>query len=223
VGAVLGLAVLAGVLLGIWMSRGAGAAYTVVKGDTLWGIARAHDLSVDEIRALNDLSGDLIEVGDVLQVGQAATSTPHRTGRKRSSNPKRSRRKTVKAPTSSPSGPRSLDAPEAHACIPFTADPGEEGMVAPEGLSLAQARTALDPVLQEALRCSRDPGLDRADLLFELNVACTGVVDRVDVLDRGQASARYARCVADVLAYADFPPHDLPDGEVITYPVTVEW
>ena len=40
--------------------------YTVVRGDTLTRIAKAHDCSVDELRQWNGIKGDLIEVGQVL-------------------------------------------------------------------------------------------------------------------------------------------------------------
>ena len=113
--------------------------------------------------------------------------------------------------------------PSPEPCVPFTADPGDEGMVGPEGIPLSQARAALNPVLQDALSCIRDPDLDGVDMVFEILVGCDGVVDRVTVLERGLASDRYARCVADILRTTDFPAHDLPDGETILYPVQVAW
>lgn len=43
---------------------------TVQRGDSLWKISRRVDLSVDELRALNDLSDDLIQPGQRLIVGK---------------------------------------------------------------------------------------------------------------------------------------------------------
>jgi len=44
--------------------------YTVKPGDTLFSIAQAHDLSVDELRRLNDLEDGVIRAGMVLIVGE---------------------------------------------------------------------------------------------------------------------------------------------------------
>ena len=42
--------------------------YTVVSGDTLWGIAYSHDISLTRFMELNPDVGDVIRVGDILQV-----------------------------------------------------------------------------------------------------------------------------------------------------------
>ncbi|MER3450914.1 MAG: hypothetical protein C4300_01255 [Thermus sp.] len=44
--------------------------YTVQKGDTLFRIARAHSLSVEELKRLNGLTSDLIQPGQVLRLRQ---------------------------------------------------------------------------------------------------------------------------------------------------------
>jgi len=214
---------------GWWFLQGSAPTHTVVAGDTLWAIAREHGVTVDQLRAYNGLEGDHLEVGDRLRAGPRAAegsegAAPAPAAAKSRRPRKRPPRKTVQAPaTPSGAGAQGLSAPTPEPCVPFTGDPGDEGMVAPEGLTVAQARVALDGVLQHALSCTPDPGMDRVDLVFELIVGCDGVVDRVAVRDAGTASSRYASCVADVLGYADFPAHDLPDGDTITYPVTVAW
>ena len=45
--------------------------HTVVQGETLFGIARQYDLSVEELQRLNDLDGPTIRVGQELIVGAA--------------------------------------------------------------------------------------------------------------------------------------------------------
>ena len=41
---------------------------TVKSGDTLWGIARKHRVSLQQLRSVNSLAGDQIEVGQILQL-----------------------------------------------------------------------------------------------------------------------------------------------------------
>lgn len=42
--------------------------YTVVAGDTLWSIARRYGTTVEAIKALNGLSGDLLQIGQALKI-----------------------------------------------------------------------------------------------------------------------------------------------------------
>ena len=44
--------------------------YTVRPGDTLWEIARMFDLSVDELKAINNLTSNIISIGQVLKVSK---------------------------------------------------------------------------------------------------------------------------------------------------------
>ena len=48
--------------------------HTVIAGDTLWSIANQYNTTVNDIRALNGLVGDLINVGQVLIVKQTETT-----------------------------------------------------------------------------------------------------------------------------------------------------
>jgi LysM repeat protein len=56
-------------------AQDAGGVYTVKEGDTLYSIARAHDLSLTRLRRLNELEGSTIYPGQKLRV-QARDSPP---------------------------------------------------------------------------------------------------------------------------------------------------
>ena len=43
--------------------------YTVEPGDSLYSIARAHELTVDQLKAFNSLSSNTIQPGQVLKLG----------------------------------------------------------------------------------------------------------------------------------------------------------
>jgi LysM repeat protein len=49
--------------------------HRVEKGETLFGIAKRYELTLGELRALNDLSNDLIKVGQMLRVQKARSSS----------------------------------------------------------------------------------------------------------------------------------------------------
>ena len=56
---------------------GMAGAYTVQKGDTLFSIASANGLTVDELRRLNNLKDNAISVGQVLRLsGQPGAAQP---------------------------------------------------------------------------------------------------------------------------------------------------
>ena len=48
--------------------NGNGQYYTVTKGDTLWAIANKYGLTVDELKALNNLNSNIISVGQQLLI-----------------------------------------------------------------------------------------------------------------------------------------------------------
>lgn len=45
--------------------------YVVKKGDSLWSIARANGLTVDELKSLNNLSSNVLHVGDTLLISSS--------------------------------------------------------------------------------------------------------------------------------------------------------
>ncbi|SFA91144.1 MULTISPECIES: LysM peptidoglycan-binding and 3D domain-containing protein [unclassified Bacillus (in: firmicutes)] len=48
---------------------------TIQKGDTLWGLSRDHQVSIEELKNWNQLSSDLIIAGDTLEVSPKALHT----------------------------------------------------------------------------------------------------------------------------------------------------
>ena len=48
--------------------------YVVKKGDSLWSIARANGLTVDELKSLNNLSSNVLHVGDTLLISSAEST-----------------------------------------------------------------------------------------------------------------------------------------------------
>lgn len=116
-----------------------------------------------------------------------------------------------------------LPDPRPEPCIPFEADPDEGEMAAPMGLTYGEVRTALNGVIQTALRCERPSELTVINLTFELSVGCNGVVSEIETAHDGGAPATYVSCVADVIRKADFPAHDMEGGMPVTYPVNVSF
>ena len=50
--------------------------YEVIKGDSLHKIAKQYSVSVDELRQWNQLSGDLIEIGQLLLIKKEISNIP---------------------------------------------------------------------------------------------------------------------------------------------------
>lgn len=55
---------------------GSSDTYTVKAGDTLWAIANKYNTTVDEIKKMNNLTSDLIQVGQVLKLKSNTTPKP---------------------------------------------------------------------------------------------------------------------------------------------------
>lgn len=78
------------------VSTNQSSAHTVTRGDTLWDIADANGMSVDQLMKVNHLRSTLIYPGDTLVTsGQAPTMTKDTTSKKKSS--KTNKNSTVKA------------------------------------------------------------------------------------------------------------------------------
>lgn len=186
--------------------------YTVVRGDTLGEIATAHGVTVAELKGWNGLTSDLIEVGQVLVLeGGHAPEAPA----KKPTTPRKKRAKP--SGTASVSG---LTRPAPEPCLegPDGSALGERGAAASEGLTAGQVRSAIDAVVQHTTQCVTGD-VPPGQLQVRLVVGCDGLVDRATPVATDGWPDDVARCVADVLAHADFPAHALPDGDTVVVPV----
>lgn len=57
----------------------AGATYVVAKGDTLWKIARKHNMKVADVKSLNGMDSDMIRIGQKLKVNGGSTAAVAQT------------------------------------------------------------------------------------------------------------------------------------------------
>lgn len=94
----------------------------------------------------------------------------------------------------------------------------EAGMVASEGLDPTDAGRALNRFAPNVLVCLGESS-PTGTLHLRLRVACSGVVDAVEVVDRGDWPEPVAACVAERVGYAELPAHGLPDGDVVDWPL----
>jgi murein DD-endopeptidase MepM/ murein hydrolase activator NlpD len=203
--------------------------HTVVRGDTLSRIAKDQGCTVDELRQWNGISGDLIEVGQVLIVGAPGTEAPPEPEAKpksgRRSRAARPAKTTLKPEASAGSAAPSLNMPPAKPCLagPSVADEDgmEAGFAASRGLDGGEVRAALRAFEPNLLRCLT-PGESAAGTMeLELRVGCDGRVAAVDLVDDDGLPDPLVSCARETLRYVPFPAHDMPDGFTFGYPLTV--
>lgn len=200
--------------------------YTVVRGDTLFVIAKQYGVTVEQLRAENGIEGDLIEVGQMLRIPVTATGgdgPPDPLAPTRVKRPRSTKATEATEEEASGSDYPPLVMPAAQPCLasPDGSALDDEGMVSSQGLSAGQVRQVMREFLPQTLRCP-DPEAEwpTGTVQAELSVGCDGRVFEVRVLDDGGLDATIVDCVADTLRYAPFPAHDLPDGYTFTQPVS---
>ncbi|MFH1469994.1 MAG: hypothetical protein ABIO70_36755 [Pseudomonadota bacterium] len=96
--------------------------------------------------------------------------------------------------------------------VPLADDEDDSGFSAPAGLGEEEIALAMDAFLPTLTRCIPAGRALSARPRLHLEVACTGLVQRVEVLDAGGLPPATAACIADTLHYADLPAHDAPEG-----------
>ena len=202
------------------------ARYTVVAGDTLWKIAEANGVSLEDLRSWNGIEGDRIEVGQelLLWAGEGGASKRAEPAREAARSRKSTSGGSVHAGgTASDAG--SLSMPDAKPCLamPEGTDGGEgtePDMVAAAGLSREQISASMSAFLPRLSRCVPEGTTPEGTVTLTITVGCDGRVASIEVDDDGGMDAGLVGCVPDTLRYAPFPAHDMPDGEVFRFPVT---
>jgi hypothetical protein len=97
---------------------------------------------------------------------------------------------------------------------PCLTPPSEDdcGLTAPVGLGEEEIALAMDAVLPTLRRCIPAGRTLSARPRLHLEVACTGLVEQVEVVEDGGLPPATAACIVDTLRYADLPAHDAPEG-----------
>ncbi|WP_409274999.1 3D domain-containing protein [Neobacillus sp. SCS-31] len=78
-------------------SLAAGATYKVQKGDSLWGIAKKHNITVNQMKKWNDLKSDKIELNQVLKLSSTEAAPAKKQAAKPAAAQKGYKEITVKA------------------------------------------------------------------------------------------------------------------------------
>jgi len=195
-----------------WRTEEPVPVYAVVRGDTLTKIARAHGVTVEELKEWNGLSSDRIEVGQELKLlgGSVAIKAPNPAARKRSGSVKKKAIQSQKPrPKPCLKGP-SLD----------DLDNDDVDIRGSIGLDQTQIRSAMAPFLPSLGVCFTDEW-PTASVHFEIVAGCNGLVSSVRVLDGGGLDEPVLGCLTARLGSLGFPAHDMPDGFRFEYPMTV--
>ena len=187
--------------------------YTVQRGDTLSRIATTYGVTVEELRSWNGISGDLIEVGQRIQIRTVdRVDAPKMvTTKKKRATPSAKRTKGLVLPAKKKclAGP-SLDALSDD-------EPDIQGSI---GLSHSDIRQPMSNFLPTLSRCF-DDGWPEGRVLFEMTAGCNGRVSDISVLDAGGLAPQTVECMRTTLFYVPFPAHDMPDGMTFQYPVVL--
>lgn len=208
-----------GFIFGLWLLCGCGLLqtedtieYTVIRGDTLTRIANTHGVTVQQLQAWNELSGDRIEIGQRLLIRSSASDGPAAVDERA-----RKPRPTVRSGSS-------LRMPKAKPCLegPSLDDLDEDvpDMQSSLGLSMTQVRGPMRTAVSHLGDCI-EGGWPDAVVDLSISVGCNGRVESVEVLDGGGVAPVTLTCFKERLRFVSFPAHDMPDGFQFRYPLTL--
>jgi len=185
--------------------------YTVVKGDTLTGIAKRHSVTVDELLRWNRLTSDRLDVGQVIAVGPGSQDPSNEvTVAKR-----RGGSRSVKSGPRQPAEKPCLKGPSLDDLDDDTPD-----IRSSVGLTSDQIRVSLNGAMKGLARCFPSVWPDGV-VDLEFTVGCNGRVSNIRVLDSTGVSDEAVRCMVNDLRRVGFPAHDMPDGMIFRYPLTL--
>ena len=189
--------------------------HTVKRGDTLSKIAKQYGVGVGELREWNQISGDLIEVGQVLQI--RTKELPE------TATAPKGKRRVAKQVENRTAKQSQLRMPSKK-CLPGPSldDLGDDvaEIQGSQGLSYEQIQGPMANFLPTLGRCFSG-AWPQGRVLFEITAGCDGRVSRVVVLDDGGLSSQHLDCMNATLSFVGFPAHDMPDGMTFQYPVTL--
>lgn len=207
---------------------------TVARGDTLGKIAKANGVSLADLRSWNGIDGDLIQVGQVLKLGESGPGEPlwqlladrfagapepePEVVADAPAGPKRKRARKApqggapppeyveEEPTSWPP----LKPPAPKECLdPFAGvdGGGDHAFGRSEGLSGKQVKVGVSAFQQQTLRCADGHDSIAGGMTLELTIGCDGRVLKAEVIDDAIPADGFADCVAQVMTFASFPAH----------------
>lgn len=112
--------------------------------------------------------------------------------------------------------------PAPKRCLPPPTEVDADlGIAVGIGLPYEDASASMHAALPGVLPCIAAAGASPTrPLVLEIQVACSGVVERIAVADAGDWPTEVQACVVVALSTAEFPAHDLPDGDTFAFPVT---
>jgi hypothetical protein len=195
-----------------WIGDEARLTYTVVRGDTLTKVSKAYGVTVEDLQRWNELTGDQIEVGQVLTI-EAGGLPAQRV------EPKARVRKPAAKPSS---GSRGMPKPKP--CLEGPSldelDLDDVDIQGSEGLSVAQVRGPMKTFLPTLGGCFSG-GWPTAVVNLEITVACTGLVSDIRVLDGAGLEGPVLNCMTGGLSRVAFPAHDIDGGFSFRYPINI--